>query len=1474
MPHDARLPPYSSVQIEAAVAAQQWQRRARKRSGIRSGPLARLLLVLFTAALALSSVCLSQTPSTPLNSAGGIAVVEPHSEVPSERSVALRYTFPGSSLALLVTGNGLLHAYDLERGRHVWSADAGGDMLTVTINQPPSKETALRDPLALPFLVRGNSLFTRIPFFTFNPLETTDATERLDGLPPSLRPYFFMNISTLLRRQTLFLDGTDVYVTTSIHVANLDASTGRPVQSREAGSQAFCSSTNTSTPSTGDCTTQPQSLPHNELLPLLHTVRYNIALHAVRAGEYNWSISLSQLRLSPHAVAQPSFPLNFSADTTADTWSSAPRDGDNDEAPRFFSQFMRSMFDYDEKHATHVAFKGAGEQRAESAPARQTSTTLLMSNLQRTRTQAAESISKMLGVQQINASHVSLRSIHNGTTAWTSTLPNVSCEALSEGTAPCASSSNTTSIVSAAYVWVSGADEIFRVPVRRPPLGSVGEEDKRFSVYMEADTNVGAARRPPRLTSASLAGALVPTRHAAGERNLVPLLVDGGVGFSSSRDNSAGGEWAFDDVEADEREETELAAYYHQCPWWEPPFLSSLSMPGTVNGADGVGAIEGMGPSTSSRAMANSNGVYSSENTPLAFGTPGAVVKTGLAWRTAAVISFQVLCLAGSIAFLCAGVPPRGQLQRAWAQADRNRDRVSHKSSSHQQSARLLPQDLLSPPGGRSTPFSLILDSLSMDPLGFGGLPAGSISLATVSLPRSDDSLQELMRYHQLGHLNRSPPRSPRVHSPPELVRATLCEDSEKDTLPVTPTAATTATKGTATSSKAGFGVTSSTTSDRVQQAVMPVKKTATSSSSPIGTARGKQPAMSASNGSSDDDTIDIDLGERWWLRAQFPPRQLPSAPTLDETLSERGSSFSRSQANTGTEEEGKLFQLHFKVLEKVGFGGEGSVFCVEHRVTHARYAIKVIHIHEQDEERVVQEAVLHSSFDNANVVRFYFCWIEDISVSTANRLQLCRCDEDGLDTASMTFSDNSLMMSASDKTNGHSTDVDTDSLAGDTYHMLFIQMEYFPLGTLADWLRRRTGFFRLEVLRYMKQIGEGLAYLHNQDVVHRDLKPTNIFVSNDNVLKIGDFGLAKRPGNAAAGTGDLTSNVVGGHQERSVVGGSPLYSSPEQTRGEPVNKPSDIFSLGIIAVEMLCTFTTLHERIRILTNAHQLILPEELEAEFPDEVQLIKSMLAANPLQRPPIRKLLRQINKLIVTLEAQESDEEAGKAPPQSPPDGAEHVASRNGSYEATNAAFGNDCAPARSAATAANEADHKTLQACVTSPRRSAVRPATKDLSSSGLIGSLLGPDDSLLPSVCRQSADADLPLVWHSEAGSSTGVSATATSATILSANDNNVSSLGPRVADRGSSVVSASASTMVKRGNTYHRRRPAPASSSTEAETARLQTSLLVTTGFSSRQELVNNPYGLPTTPVMYTGDADLPSILKRDLQDRTVSAPD
>jgi serine/threonine protein kinase len=105
-----------------------------------------------------------------------------------------------------------------------------------------------------------------------------------------------------------------------------------------------------------------------------------------------------------------------------------------------------------------------------------------------------------------------------------------------------------------------------------------------------------------------------------------------------------------------------------------------------------------------------------------------------------------------------------------------------------------------------------------------------------------------------------------------------------------------------------------------------------------------------------------------------------------------------------------------------------------------------------------------------------------------------------------------------------------------------------------------RTGPLRLtEVLRIGRQVADGLAAAHQQGLVHRDIKPANILLENGvERVKITDFGLARA-------VDDVAITRAG------EVSGTPQYMSPEQARGEPVDRRSDLFSLGCVLYAM-CT--------------------------------------------------------------------------------------------------------------------------------------------------------------------------------------------------------------------------------------------------------------------------------------------------------------
>ncbi len=105
------------------------------------------------------------------------------------------------------------------------------------------------------------------------------------------------------------------------------------------------------------------------------------------------------------------------------------------------------------------------------------------------------------------------------------------------------------------------------------------------------------------------------------------------------------------------------------------------------------------------------------------------------------------------------------------------------------------------------------------------------------------------------------------------------------------------------------------------------------------------------------------------------------------------------------------------------------------------------------------------------------------------------------------------------------------------------------------------------QALSYALQIAKGIAAAHKKGVVHRDLKPDNLFILADGHLKILDFGLAKRSGLYGRGTGAaLLSDLT----EPGTVMGTAGYMSPEQVRGYSVDHRADIFAFGTILYELL----------------------------------------------------------------------------------------------------------------------------------------------------------------------------------------------------------------------------------------------------------------------------------------------------------------
>jgi len=128
----------------------------------------------------------------------------------------------------------------------------------------------------------------------------------------------------------------------------------------------------------------------------------------------------------------------------------------------------------------------------------------------------------------------------------------------------------------------------------------------------------------------------------------------------------------------------------------------------------------------------------------------------------------------------------------------------------------------------------------------------------------------------------------------------------------------------------------------------------------------------------------------------------------------------------------------------------------------------------------------------------------------------------------------------------------------GETMGTSYIAMEYLDGPTLKEEITRRAPLPEPEAINYATQALAALEAAHRQGVVHRDVKPHNMVLTDEGRLKVTDFGIAR-----AANTQQMTE--VG-----SIVG-TAQYLSPEQARGLAVGPESDIYSMGVVLYEMLC---------------------------------------------------------------------------------------------------------------------------------------------------------------------------------------------------------------------------------------------------------------------------------------------------------------
>jgi serine/threonine protein kinase/Flp pilus assembly protein TadD len=192
----------------------------------------------------------------------------------------------------------------------------------------------------------------------------------------------------------------------------------------------------------------------------------------------------------------------------------------------------------------------------------------------------------------------------------------------------------------------------------------------------------------------------------------------------------------------------------------------------------------------------------------------------------------------------------------------------------------------------------------------------------------------------------------------------------------------------------------------------------------------------------------------------------------------------------------------------------------------------------------------------------------------------------------------------------------------GVTEGLRFITMEYCEGEDLGSYLHRQGKVSASESIAIIRQICEGLEAAHKMGVIHRDLKPQNILISQKNEVRILDFGLAR-----SLESGNLTRSGL--------LVGTPNYMSPEQALGDEINVQSDIYSVGLIWFELLIgrlpfkgetSMARLIERTRVAAPA-----PAALDPTIPPNVNdaIVRCLQIDPKLRFPSVTALLDQIGR-----------------------------------------------------------------------------------------------------------------------------------------------------------------------------------------------------------------------------------------------------
>ncbi|HEY3314501.1 MAG TPA: Stk1 family PASTA domain-containing Ser/Thr kinase [Bacillota bacterium] len=292
---------------------------------------------------------------------------------------------------------------------------------------------------------------------------------------------------------------------------------------------------------------------------------------------------------------------------------------------------------------------------------------------------------------------------------------------------------------------------------------------------------------------------------------------------------------------------------------------------------------------------------------------------------------------------------------------------------------------------------------------------------------------------------------------------------------------------------------------------------------------------------------------------------------------------MSQSTRGEGAELIGRVLGRRYEILERVGGGGMAIVYKARDGILNRVVAVKVLRAQFADDEDFVRrfrhEAQAAASLSHQNIVSIY-----DVG------------EEDG------------------------------------TY---FIVMEFVDGQTLKDRIREAGPLEAREVISVGMQIGQALSHAHQHRIVHRDIKPHNIMISRNGLVKVTDFGIARA---ATSNTLTATGTIVG----------SVHYFSPEQARGGLTDEKSDIYSLGIVLYEMLTAKVPFEGESPIsvaLKHVQEMVTPPTtVNPKVPQALErvVMKTLRKTQSERYQSVAEFLRDLQKVA-----------RGEAIPDLPPD-----------------------------------------------------------------------------------------------------------------------------------------------------------------------------------------------------------------------------